>query len=112
MSGAAGGDRVGPIAAITAGTGALVIRLAGELDGATTPVLHDRLRAVITTGHSHEIMVDLTDVDFCDAATVRLFVVLATEAADQGHSLRLWKARPHIVWLFRQLGAEFLFTDG
>ncbi|WIM93129.1 STAS domain-containing protein [Actinoplanes oblitus] len=110
-SGAADSDPVTPVIALTAGGNELTIRLGGELDGTTAPALAAQLGSVISVGPVQRVVVDLSDVEFCDAATVRVFVVLAAALDGRGAALRLHGARPHIEWLLRQLGAADLLSD-
>jgi anti-anti-sigma factor len=110
VSGAPDSEPVTPVAAVTAGSGGLTIRLAGELDGVTAPSLRDQIQTVIAAGPARDIVVDLTDVDFCDAATVRVFVLLASTVTTNGAALHLHNARPHIAWLLNHLGAGHLLV--
>ncbi|BCJ39412.1 hypothetical protein GCM10010168_63400 [Actinoplanes ianthinogenes] len=109
--GPADSEPVTPVTALTAGGGELIIRLAGELDGTTAPALGAQLDSMVSVEPVRRVVVDLSDVDFCDAATVRVFVLLATALTGRGGALRIHGARPHIAWLLRRLGAGGLLSD-
>jgi anti-sigma B factor antagonist len=57
-------------AAVQVGAGATRVRLAGELDLATEDGLPDLVRGLDGNG-SHEVVLDLTDLTFCDACGLR-----------------------------------------
>ncbi|GAA4606463.1 hypothetical protein GCM10023107_76610 [Actinoplanes octamycinicus] len=111
MSGSPDSEPVTPVTGLTAGGDELTIRLAGELDGSTAPSLRAQLENMIAVGPVQRVLVDLSGVDFCDSATVRVFVVLAAALAGRGAELRLHGARPHIAWLLRRLGAAHLLSE-
>ena len=59
-------------------SGVRVIAVAGELDIATAPRLCARLDAT-RTGRRPRLLVDLTDVDFCDSTGLRALLGAASE---------------------------------
>ncbi|MER6068979.1 STAS domain-containing protein [Streptomyces sp. NPDC001852] len=50
-----------------------VLRVSGELDLMTSPVLRQRVHDVVAEGH-HSLVVDLSDVFFCDSSGVGVLV--------------------------------------
>ncbi|TWV40871.1 STAS domain-containing protein [Streptomyces misionensis] len=50
-----------------------VLRVRGELDLMTSPVLRQRVHDVVADGH-HSLVVDLSDVFFCDSSGVGVLV--------------------------------------
>jgi anti-anti-sigma factor len=50
-----------------------VLRVSGELDLMTSPVLRQRVHDVVADGH-HSLVVDLSDVFFCDSSGVGVLV--------------------------------------
>jgi anti-sigma B factor antagonist len=97
-----------------------VLRVSGELDLITSPVLRQRVHDVVAEGH-HSLVVDLSDVFFCDSSGVgvlvaarrlirscqgRLRLILPDRGADDGSHVnrvlgalgvrRLFDVRPDI----------------
>ena len=64
-----------------------VVVLDGELDIATAPDLGERLEPLAGTGR--HLLLDVTDLRFCDAAGLRLFLRLHKQATAAGGSLHL-----------------------
>ncbi|KMS70213.1 MULTISPECIES: STAS domain-containing protein [Streptomyces] len=50
-----------------------VLRVSGELDLVTSPVLRQRVHDVVAEGH-HSLVVDLSDVFFCDSSGVGVLI--------------------------------------
>ncbi len=50
-----------------------VLRVSGELDLITSPVLRQRVHDAVAEGH-HRLVVDLSDVFFCDSSGVGVLV--------------------------------------
>ncbi|GAB1336214.1 STAS domain-containing protein [Streptomyces sp. E-15] len=50
-----------------------VLRVSGELDLVTSPVLRQRVHDVVAQGH-HDLVVDLSDVFFCDSSGVGVLI--------------------------------------
>ena len=63
--------------------GVKVIHVAGELDIATAPRLCARLDAN-RAGRNPRVLVDLTDVDFCDSTGLRALLGAASEVRAHG----------------------------
>src|SRR5918992_5675758 len=63
--------------------GVKVIAVAGELDIASAPRLCARLDAT-RTGRRPRLLVDLTDVDFCDSTGLRALLGAASEVRAHG----------------------------
>lgn len=68
--------------------GARVVRLAGELDLNTAPRAEQALTDELDPG-ARNLIVDLRDLEFCDAAGLRVFVRARRRAHDAGMRLRL-----------------------
>ncbi|MGW2647009.1 STAS domain-containing protein [Streptomyces sp. NPDC001393] len=98
-----------------------VLRVSGELDLMTSPVLRQRVHDVVAEGH-HSLVVDLSDVFFCDSSGVgvlvaarrlirscqgRLRLILPDRGADDGSHVnrvlgalgvrRLFDVRPDVA---------------
>jgi anti-anti-sigma factor len=91
-----------------------VLRVSGELDLVTSPVLRQRVHDVVAEGH-HSLVVDLSDVFFCDSSGVgvliaarrlirscqgRLRLILPDRGADDGS---------HVNRVLGALGVRRLF---
>ncbi|WP_225824488.1 STAS domain-containing protein [Streptomyces naphthomycinicus] len=91
-----------------------VLRVSGELDLMTSPVLRQRVHDVVAEGH-HSLVVDLSDVFFCDSSGVgvliaarrlirscqgRLRLILPDQGADDGS---------HVNRVLGALGVRRLF---
>jgi anti-sigma B factor antagonist len=63
--------------------GVNVIAVAGELDIATAPTLCAKLDAT-RTGRRPRLLVDLSDVDFCDSTGLRALLGAASEVRAHG----------------------------
>ncbi|KUN07090.1 anti-anti-sigma factor [Streptomyces yokosukanensis] len=50
-----------------------VLRVAGELDLMTSPLLRQRVHDAVAEGH-HSLVVDLSDVFFCDSSGVGVLI--------------------------------------
>ncbi|MEU9401512.1 STAS domain-containing protein [Streptomyces sp. SID4985] len=50
-----------------------VLRVCGELDLVTSPVLRQRVHDVVAEGH-HSLVLDLSDVFFCDSSGVGVLI--------------------------------------
>ncbi|TVZ97817.1 anti-anti-sigma factor [Streptomyces sp. BK340] len=98
-----------------------VLRVSGELDLMTSPVLRQRVHDVVAEGH-HSLILDLSEVFFCDSSGVgvliaarrlirscqgRLRLILPDRGADEGSHVnrvlgalgvrRLFDVRPDVV---------------
>ncbi|MEU2059671.1 STAS domain-containing protein [Streptomyces sp. NPDC013455] len=91
-----------------------VLRVSGELDLMTSPLLRQRVHDVVAEGH-HSLVVDLSDVFFCDSSGVgvliaarrlirscqgRLRLILPDRGADDGS---------HVNRVLGALGVRRLF---
>jgi anti-anti-sigma factor len=69
-----------------AGSGT-TIKLAGELDSATCPLLVERFDQLVAAGAGGQVVLDLTEVSFVDSAGMRAIVVI--ERSAQEHDIPL-----------------------
>ncbi|SOD85776.1 anti-anti-sigma factor [Streptomyces sp. Ag109_G2-15] len=91
-----------------------VLRVSGELDLMTSPVLRQRVHDVVAEGH-HSLILDLSEVFFCDSSGVgvlvaarrlirscqgRLRLILPDRGADEGS---------HVNRVLGALGVRRLF---
>jgi anti-sigma B factor antagonist len=93
--------------------GRVVIRLAGELDMSTVPVLEERLREARAAG-GRRLVVDLSGLEFIDSTGLTLLVRRGRGAQQDGYDLALVRGEPRVHRLFELTGldARFTFTTG
>jgi anti-sigma B factor antagonist len=65
----------------TDGDGVVRLALAGDLDMATTGVLHDHVQAALSQARPLRLVVDTTGVRFCDSSGIHAFL----EAREVAH---------------------------
>jgi anti-sigma B factor antagonist len=81
-----------------------VVRVVGELDLATAPLLHDAVSLLLATSDASGIEFDLVGLSFCGSAGTRLFVQLGDAARDAGMSVTLLGVRPIVRRVFDLCG--------
>ncbi len=79
------------------GEGRVVVRLAGELDAATAPRLHDVLIDLIDGGTTAVLDVDLAELDFIDSTGLGTIVRARQRIRAHGGDLRLCHPRPSVA---------------
>ena len=89
--------------------GAVVVRLAGELDMATWTHLDELLTSAVSDG-SGAIVLDLSDVDYIDCRSIGLIVAAFTAAKDRDRSLRVSGLHGMPKDLFDILGLQSLLA--
>ncbi|MFJ3876358.1 STAS domain-containing protein [Streptomyces sp. NPDC090077] len=88
--------------------GAVVLRLAGELDHDTAEPLRAALAAVPVEGGSR-VLVDFSDVGFCDSTGLNILLQGRLAAERAGARIELVGLRRPVERLFRITGADGLF---
>lgn len=83
----------------------VIVRCAGELDIDTAPMLRGCLERVALVGQ-HEIVLDLSELEFCDSTGIGVFVEWQRRARDGGFALVLRSPRAHLHRLL-----EFALLD-
>jgi anti-sigma B factor antagonist len=84
---------------------ACVIRLQGELDIATAPMLEDSLRSVLGRNPS-SITLDLDSVGFIDSMGLRALLAAAQRSRENGDRLRIRCGAGAVRRLIEVAGAE------
>ncbi|WTS84519.1 STAS domain-containing protein [Streptomyces sp. NBC_00487] len=84
-----------------------LITLAGEIDLATTPLVHTALTGCLRDGIS-SVDVDLTAVTFCDASGLNVFLTASRLAVDAGATLQLHCPPPIMARIIDMTGSGFL----
>lgn len=78
----------------------LVLKASGDIDLATSEHLQAQLHILVDAGY-RQLIVDLADVSFCDAAGLGAFVSGRKHACAYGGSLRLAAPQPIVAKVFR-----------
>lgn len=88
---------------------AIIAEVAGEIDLRTAETLRSRLLAMADAGFSR-IVIDFTEVRFCDASGLGALVAVHNRMREQGGDIKLARVRPAQRRLFRITGLDRLFT--
>ena len=93
--------------------GRVLLRLAGELDMSTAPILEQRLREALDGG-GRRLVVDLRGLDFMDSTGLTLLVRWDRAGEQEGYELELVRGEPRVHRLFELTGLDsrFTFTTG
>jgi anti-sigma B factor antagonist len=83
-----------------------VMKVAGEVDIATSPDLHRELESLLEAGHVH-MVVDMEAVEFIDASGVGVLVVAAQKARTRGGELTIRRPSVRVLRVF-----DILQLDG
>ncbi|GLY88293.1 STAS domain-containing protein [Actinoallomurus iriomotensis] len=88
--------------------GHTVLAISGELDIASTSALQDRITSVLDDTVM-PLIIDLSDVSFCDASGLRMLVTVRRRAHDRGRAMALSGPRPNVRRLLRITGFDQTF---
>jgi anti-anti-sigma factor len=80
-----------------------VVSLAGELDIGSAPELAERARVLVTAGHVR-LVLDLTDLTFCDSTGLAAFVRAKNDCQRSGGYLRLAAPTPNVARILAVVG--------
>ena len=72
--------------------GAAEVRLAGELDLVTGPDVASRLRRLLETAPAATVVIDLSEISYCDAAGLNVFANAQRDAEAVGKRIVLVRA--------------------
>jgi anti-anti-sigma factor len=88
-----------------------IVKLEGELDIATSPVLRERLLSVLDLDLDLRLLViDLSGVSFCDVSALAELIGTQQRASWLGITVRLAAPRPQLAKLLRVTGLDRLCT--
>jgi anti-sigma B factor antagonist len=85
-----------------------VLKVAGEVDIQTSPVLHDHLTRVLDEGHT-SVIVDLTDVTFLDSTGLSVLIAGLKRCQGSGGSLRVASPQPNVRRVLEVTGLDDVF---
>ncbi len=87
----------------------MILRLSGSLDVATTRLMKETL-AELSTGKHHDLIIDLTQVEFLDSTGLGALVGAYRRAAEAGGRVELVVSDGPIARLFNITGLCRVFT--
>jgi len=93
-----------------AADGKATVRVRGELDIATADQAFTYLRDVVD-GQGGPVMMNLSELSFCDAAGLGVLARVAGHARRSGRSLKLTAARPALLRIMRITGMDEVFPE-
>lgn len=86
------------------------VRLSGEIDVATGPALRERLLRVLHENPPRTLVLDLSDVSFCDAFGLGVLVGVRNHALSREVTVALAAPRPFLSRLLHITGLDRAFT--
>jgi anti-anti-sigma factor len=93
-----------------AADGKATVRIRGELDIATADQAYAYLRDVVDS-QDGPVMMNLSELSFCDAAGLGVLARVAGHARRAGRSLKLIAARPSLLRIMRITGMDEAFPE-
>lgn len=88
-----------------------VIRVSGEVDIQTSPILDDHLQRVLAEGHD-SLVIDLSEVTFLDSTGLSVLINALKRCQGAGGRMRLESPRPHVRRVFEVTGLSDVFDVG
>jgi anti-anti-sigma factor len=89
--------------------GCLIVRLVGELDVATAPVIREHLLGQLALGQTR-IVIDMGRVPFVDSTGLSAMIVAQHEATARGGGVRLACAHRSVLRVFQITRLDRLFA--
>ena len=86
--------------------GQTVVRLVGELDIARVDDAEAQVRPALADGGPGPIIIDLSELEFCDSSGIRLLLQFEIAAADCGREVFLRQPAPVLRRVIEALGLE------
>jgi anti-sigma B factor antagonist len=89
--------------------GQSIIRFSGELDITQVDYAEAQVRPMLTEGASGPIIIDLSELTFCDSSGIRLLLQFEIAAADSGREVLLRQPARIFRRIVEALGLESEF---
>ena len=92
--------------AVALGTDRARVSCRGELDLATGPILRKRVDELLSANGEHRslVLIDLTELTFCDSTGIRTLLELADQCGRVGATLRITNVPRNIGRVFEITG--------
>ena len=90
--------------------GCVVMSLGGEIDLYTAPRLHGELFTLLSGDGPVQVVVDMSEVDFCDSTGMNVLLAAHRRAREQGGDLELAAPRPADRKILQETGLESVCT--
>jgi anti-sigma B factor antagonist len=87
-----------------------VLALAGEIDLYTAPRLQSELTRALAAADPAQIVVDMSDVDFCDSTGMNVLLAAHRLASERGGDLVLARPRAAVRKILEVTGLHSVFT--
>ncbi len=101
-----GDDEVLRLSVEQPAVGAVVVTLGGELDVQSAAGIADCLRELVA---GNDVVVDLTDLRFVDAAGVGALMKARNQARPEGRTMTLRRPRPNVLRTLEVAGVDNVF---
>jgi anti-anti-sigma factor len=88
---------------------AAIITVAGEIDVDSSAEVRERLVSCVEKGYTR-LVVDCTELDFCDSTGLNAFLAARLRAQEVGGSVHLAGVQPAVLRVFEITGAVQGFT--
>jgi anti-anti-sigma factor len=88
----------------------LVIGLTGRLDSTTSPLLDERLSALIEGGQTHFVF-DCVQLNYLSSAGIRLLLTISKKLAPRGGKISLAAAKHHVLEVLCLGGLDAVFPN-
>ena len=87
-----------------------VVSLAGEIDLYTAPHLQSELAAAMGPADPAQIVVDMSEVEFCDSTGMNVLLAAHRQACERGGGLALAQPRASVRKVLEVTGLASVFT--
>jgi anti-sigma B factor antagonist len=87
-----------------------VVTVSGEIDLYTATRLQGELTAVLDGGRAVRVVVDMSEVDFCDSTGMNVLLSALKRAREHGGGLDLASPRPAVRKILQVTGLDSVFT--
>jgi anti-sigma B factor antagonist len=84
--------------------------VAGEIDLYTAPRLHGELVAALAGETPVRLVIDMSDVEFCDSTGMNILLAAHRRAQEQGGDLQLAAPRATVRKILQVTGLETVFA--